>query len=165
MEDKDLERKINAAREAIGESDLHDDHKEALHEALDQAAKTANGSQEKLHDMSVALCKGTLRNVRTDITFKPRVSEAVQPLLDKLLTDMTAAVAKLLNEHTMSCPNKASIDALKEEIEDRFSQSNAQPTTWKDLAKIALSNPWFYFAVSVIAFSPNILGIIDKVKQ
>ena len=165
MTDKDLERKIEAARSAIGGSDLEEEHKESLHETLDQAAKTANGSPEKLQDLTVAFCKGVIRSVRADVTFKPRVASAVQPLLDQLLADMTTAVAKLLNEHTMSCPNKASIDALKEDIDDKLAIAHERPTTLMDLAKIALSNPWFYFAVAVIAFSPNVIGIIDKFKQ
>jgi hypothetical protein len=150
MEDKDLERKIKATREAISQSCLTEDHKEALHESLDQAAKSANGSPEKLHDLTVAFCKSTLRTARSDISFKSRVIDAVQAPLDNLRDELIAAMTKLLDSHTFNCPMK---------------NKEQKPTTLLDVAKSAVTNKWFCIAAAVAAFSPNIVGIIQIFKH
>jgi hypothetical protein len=151
MEDKDLERKINATRGAIAKSELSDDHKEALHESLDQAAKSANGSPEKLHDLTVAFCKSVIRGARSDISFKDRVTEAVQKPLDNLRDELIKAVAELLDTHTVSCPMKTTV--------------KQPPTTWKDVWKTAVANPYFCVALGIAAFSPNIVGIVQLFKH
>jgi hypothetical protein len=150
MEDVDLERKIKATREAISESELSDEHKEALHESLDQAAKSANGSPEKLHDLTVAFCKGVLRSARSDISFKNRVIDAVSGPLNTMKDEILDGVAKMLKDHVISCPNQYVKPA---------------PTTLYDVALAAAKNPWFYFAVSAIAFSPNAVAIIDRIMK
>lgn len=151
MEDKDLERKIDATRKAIAQSELSEDHKEALHESLDQAAKSANGSPEKLHDLTVAFCKSVLRTARSDISFKARVTDAIQKPLDNLRDELVKAVADLLDTHTVNCPMK---NAPKQ-----------YPTTWKDVGKAAVANPYFCIALGIAAFSPNIVGIIQLFKH
>jgi hypothetical protein len=150
MEDQDLERTIKAAREAIEDSELADPHKEALHESLDQAAKSANGSTEKLHDLTVAFCKSVIRSTRSDITFKDRVIDAVQGPLDKLREDIIEAVASLINSHTNSCPYKGEKTA---------------PTTFWDVAKAAVTNKWFCIAIAVATFSPNIVSIVGMFRK
>jgi hypothetical protein len=153
MEDKDLERKLDAARKAIEGAELSPEHKESLQEALDQAAKSANGSSEKLHDLTVAVCKGAIRSARSDISFRDRVIDAVQGPLDKLREDLIKAVGDLLTTHTVNCPNK-------------FVKSEPPPpTTLLDVAKIAVQNKWFYIAISVIAFSPNLVAVVELWKK
>jgi hypothetical protein len=146
MEDKDLERKIDAMRDSIARSDLTEDHKEVLHESLDQAAKTANGSQEKLHDLTVAFCRSVLRTARSDISFKSRVTDAVQIPLDNLRDELISAMTKLLDSHTFNCPMK---------------NPKQEPTTVLDIVKVAVTNKWFCMAVAVATFSPNIVGIVQ----
>ncbi len=150
MQDKDLERKIDATRGAIAKSELSEDHKEALHESLDQAAKSANGSPEKLHDLTVAFCKSVIRTARSDISFKDRVTEAVQKPLDNLRDELIKAVSGLLDTHTVNCPMK---------------NAPKQTTTLYDVAKAAVSNKWFCIAIAVATFSPNIVGIVQLFKH
>jgi hypothetical protein len=150
MEDKDLERKIEAARDAIAHSQLTEDHKEALHESLDQAAKSANGSMEKLHDLSVAFCKATIRTARSDISFKSRVADAVQEPLDTLRKDLIKAVGDLLSAHTLNCP---------------MNKPDARATTWKDVVMAGVKNKWFCIAIAVIAFSPNLVAVVQLWKK
>jgi hypothetical protein len=150
MEDKDLERKIDATREAIAQSKLTEDHKEALHESLDQAAKSANGSMEKLHDLSVAFCKATIRTARSDISFKARVADAVQEPLDTLRKDLIKAVGDLLSAHTLNCP---------------MNKPDARATTWKDVVMAGVKNKWFCIAIAVIAFSPNLVAVVQLWKK
>lgn len=150
MEDKDLERKIDATREAIEHSDLHEEHKEALHESLDQAAKSANGSPEKLHDLTVAFCKSVIRSSRSDITFKDRVVDAIAGPLNEMKDEILKGVKDMLEKHVVSCPNQ---------------YVKPPPTTLLDVAMAAAKNTWFYVAVAAIAFSPNAVAIIDRIMK
>lgn len=148
MKDEALARKVAQAKKVIDDSkDLSPDEREALHDSVDQAAATANGSQQKLDDLTVSHCKAVLRAARFEASFKDRVIDAVQGPLDAMRDELIEAMTKLLVTHTLNCP---------------MNGKEAKATTWKDVALSASKNPYFYAAVAAIAFSPNAVAIIDR---
>lgn len=151
MKDEALARKIESVKSTIDDAkDLSPDEKEALHDLVDQAAATANGSQQKLDDLTVSHCKAVLRTARFELSFKDRVIDAIKEPLKDLKTELIDAVAQLLEDHKLNCP---------------MNGKPAQPTTLMDLAKTALANNMFYVAVAVIAFSPNVVELYKLWKQ
>jgi hypothetical protein len=98
----------------------------------------------------VAFCKATIRTARSDISFKARVADAVQEPLDTLRKDLIKAVGDLLSAHTLNCP---------------MNKPDARATTWKDVVMAGVKNKWFCIAIAVIAFSPNLVAVVQLWKK
>lgn len=151
MKDEALARKIETVKGSIDDAkDLSPDEREALHDLVDHAAATANGSQQKLDDLTVSHCKAVLRTARFELSFKDRVVDAIGGPLTALKDEILEGVGAMLKAHVVSCPNQYVKPA---------------PTTILDVAMAAAKNPWFYFAVSVVAFSPNLVAVVQLWKK
>lgn len=151
MNDAVLASKIDKTKKVIDDSkDLSPDEKEALHDSVDQAAATANGSEQKLHDLTVSHCKSVLRAARFEVTFKGRVIDAVSGPLADLKDELVKSVGDIVENHVSHCPMKGKTD---------------KETTLLDVAKAAVTNKWFCIAIAIATFSPNIVGIVGLFRH
>lgn len=151
MKDEALARKIETVKGSIDDAkDLSPDEREALHDLVDHAAATANGSQQKLDDLTVSHCKAVLRTARFELSFKDRVVDAIGGPLTGLKDEIIKGVGDMLKAHVVSCPNQ---------------YVKPQPTTILDVIMAMAKNTWFYFAVAAIAFNPNAVAIIDRLMK
>jgi len=160
MEDLELERRINSTRKLIDDSDLSEDHKESLHESVEQAARCANGSTEKLHDLTVAFCKSVLRSARNDVSFGKRVADAMKDPLAAQKEEIVEALREVVQEHIVDCPMRKQLES------GRFGgQRRENKMTWMEFALALAGKKYLCFAFAVTVFSPNLPGIIQGLSN
>lgn len=147
-----LARKVEKTKEFIDEAKLSPDEKEVLHNSIDKAASTANGSQDKLGDLTESHCLSVLRATRFEASFKDRVIDALSGPLDTMKDELITVLSKVINDHVEDCPM-------------RGKDLTPPETTWKDVAKAAVQNRWAWVAVAVATFSPNIVSIVAMFKK
>lgn len=100
---EELNAKISNVMAEIEDSALSYDEKTALQQKVIQAKKSANGSQDKIDEMSKVLLNSTLYQVTSEIRLPKKISSAVRNELDQTEKNITANIKQAIKDHTDEC--------------------------------------------------------------
>lgn len=99
----DLELKINGVMEEISDCDLDIDEKIFLKEKVLQAKACANGSTNKIDDMSKVLLHSTLHQVKSEVRLPAKISKVVREELRETEKNIARNTVEAINNHTNEC--------------------------------------------------------------
>lgn len=99
----DLEMKIQSVMEEISECDLDFDEKAFLKEKVIQARSCANGSTNKIDDMSKVLLHSTLHQVKSEVRLPAKISKVVREELKETEKNISKNMVDAINNHTNEC--------------------------------------------------------------
>jgi Na+-translocating ferredoxin:NAD+ oxidoreductase RNF subunit RnfB len=100
---EELNIKISKVMEEIEESELSFDEKATLQQKVIQAKKCANGSQDKIDEMSKVLLNSTLHQITSEIRLPKKISSAIREELKDTEKNITASVRQAIKDHADEC--------------------------------------------------------------
>jgi len=99
----DLELKISNVMDEIHACDLEFDEKTFLQEKVLQAKACANGSTNKIDDMSKVLLHSTLHQVKSEVRMPAKISKLVREELKETEKNIAKNTVEAINNHTNEC--------------------------------------------------------------
>ncbi len=102
----DTELKVKNIMDEIEHSDLQYDEKTFQQEKILQARACANGSADKIDDISKVLLQSAIHEVKTEIRLPSKIRNVVREELAETEKNITAIIRQEIKEHAAQCWSK-----------------------------------------------------------
>lgn len=117
----EMEMKITNVVTEVDEADMDFDEKTFLYEKILQAKACANGSTDKIDDMSKVLLHSTLHQVKTEVRLPVKITKIVREELAETEKKIIAGVKTIINDsiqsHAKECWAKM-VEIKNQELKD-----------------------------------------------
>lgn len=172
----DLEMKIQSVMEEISVCDLEFDEKSFLKEKVIQARACANGSTNKIDDMSKVMLHSTLHQVKSEVRLPAKISKVVREELKETEKNIAKSTIEAIANHTNECfrrmenfqsqfvpdtsPHCTNCKDKKNIDEDEDLCPEEEETTVKEKKPVFLSISWLKMVGSRYPIQTGVLLII-----